>query len=404
MSASLLRLLLFIAVLALLPSVRAFGAGSIPAYAYLHDRAFRHGDIESILSSLAKSPHHHTGGSGGLADFFSTLARTGLAAVLRGSAAQTFSKTDGNWLRDYSQAIDVAGLSKMTHDTLLILVQALGFMSFGFATREFRITPDRLGVYLPVEHIDNPKGYADAEGDARRLDPRLRPPVDPRELDIDPRNGMKMYMATEDAHWDTSTAHVRRTLCACIELGRQVHGKTKTGPRDNLRSRFGGRDDDGEGQDDEHADDGGDGHADGEDCEEMWEAFRLLGTALHTLEDLLAHIYYTLTDTPMRTPSHLSQASIIDLTAHMEEAESSTSAFTSLRELLARLPSALNPSQRADAASELKARAQGHRASSEMPRTDDARVDLAEYVPLSRDAGVSVGRPRVARRDYHGFA
>ena len=29
--------------------------------------------------------------------------------------------------------------------------------------------------------------------------------------------------------------------------------------------------------------------SDDDDCEEMWEALRLLGTALHTLEDLLAH-------------------------------------------------------------------------------------------------------------------
>jgi hypothetical protein len=30
-------------------------------------------------------------------------------------------------------------------------------MSFGFATAEFEVTPERLGVYLPVTHIDNPK-------------------------------------------------------------------------------------------------------------------------------------------------------------------------------------------------------------------------------------------------------
>lgn len=31
------------------------------------------------------------------------------------------------------------------------------FKTFGFATDEFEVTPDRLGVYLPTEHIDNPK-------------------------------------------------------------------------------------------------------------------------------------------------------------------------------------------------------------------------------------------------------
>lgn len=38
----------------------------------------------------------------------------------------------------------------MTEETLLIIIQALGFMTFGFATREFLVTPERLGVYLPV--------------------------------------------------------------------------------------------------------------------------------------------------------------------------------------------------------------------------------------------------------------
>lgn len=29
--------------------------------------------------------------------------------------------------------------------------------TFGFATEEYQVTAERLGVYLPVEHIDNPK-------------------------------------------------------------------------------------------------------------------------------------------------------------------------------------------------------------------------------------------------------
>ena len=61
---------------------------------------------------------------------------------------------------------------------------------------------------------------------------------------------MQNYMATDGRGWDTSTAHIRRTLLACIEHGR----------------RSGGREGD-----------------------DLYEAYRLLGTGLHTLEDLLAH-------------------------------------------------------------------------------------------------------------------
>lgn len=56
------------------------------------------------------------------------------------------------------------------------------------------MTKERLGTYLPTEHIDNPKGYGEGE-DPRKYDPRMRPPVDPRELEIDPQSGMKNYIA-----------------------------------------------------------------------------------------------------------------------------------------------------------------------------------------------------------------
>lgn len=73
------------------------------------------------------------------------------------------------------------------------LIMVLGFMvclfnpassrysnwsqAHGYATNEFEVTEERLGVYLPTEHIDNPKGYGEGE-DPRQYDPRLRGPVD----------------------------------------------------------------------------------------------------------------------------------------------------------------------------------------------------------------------------------
>ncbi|PBK73910.1 heterokaryon incompatibility Het-C [Armillaria solidipes] len=238
------RLLLTIAIILLvLPNVAAFGAGDIPDFSYLNEKAFRHGDIESILENLLKS----VGTGGGI---------LGFAKSVMNSEGPKFKKSDvqkvyfGNWLRDYSQAMDIAGLSKLSADTLVLVVAVLGFMTFGYATEEYELTPQRLGVYLPIEHIDNPKGYAEKEGDARQFHPALRPPVDPRELEIDERTGMKNYMATENQEWDSSTAHIRRTFTACIEYGRR---------------------------------------AGGEDGPDLWEAYRLLGTGLHTMEDLLAH-------------------------------------------------------------------------------------------------------------------
>ena len=53
----------------------------------------------------------------------------------------------GNWLRDYSQAMDVGTLKSIQADTIRILVWVLSFLSFGYATEEFEVTAERLGVY-----------------------------------------------------------------------------------------------------------------------------------------------------------------------------------------------------------------------------------------------------------------
>ena len=76
----------------------------------------------------------------------------------------------GNWLRDYSQAIDVGALKNVEAGTVRILLWVLSFMTFGLATGEFEVTEERLGCYRPEEHIDNPKDYADNEDVSLKLD------------------------------------------------------------------------------------------------------------------------------------------------------------------------------------------------------------------------------------------
>ncbi|KAJ3526948.1 hypothetical protein NM688_g8193 [Phlebia brevispora] len=218
----------------------------------MEGRAFRHGDIEDTLAELVKK----------VAGGFALTSLIGKGSKFGGLDIKRVYF--GNWLRDYSQAVDVAGLQKLPLQTIINLVMVLGFLANGYATHEFEVTEERLGVYLPTEHIDNPKGYPN---DARNYHPKLRPPVDvsagsciqiwssdveqPRELEIDPRTGMKNYIANENGSWDTSKALVRRTLERCIHLGRQHRAS-------------------GQKQDE-------------------YEAYRLLGQALHTLEDFAAH-------------------------------------------------------------------------------------------------------------------
>jgi len=145
-------------------SVSAFGAGNIASTSKIEGKNWRHGDIEDVLKSVTFLHGHK-------------WTTTMMKRVYF-----------GNWLRDYSQAIDVGTLKGVPEETIRILVWILAFMSFGYATSEFEVTSERLGTYRPEEHIDNPRDYAGNE-DARRFDSRLRPPVDPTELLVDPDTG-----------------------------------------------------------------------------------------------------------------------------------------------------------------------------------------------------------------------
>lgn len=215
---------------------------------------WRHGDIEDTLLTLVMS---------------------------RAAGGRKFKDLDvkrvyfGNWLRDYSQAVDVGTVKSVSAEAIRILLWVLGFLSFGYGTKEFEVTRDRLGCYRyetdrrtlmqestangvphrPEEHIDNPKDYAD-NIDARQYDRRLRGPVDERrELAIDPRTGLKMYIASEDQGITTSAGLVRNLFGRAIDLGRSF---ARTGNKD-----------------------------------EWYEALRLLGTGCHCLEDFPAHSNYT---------------------------------------------------------------------------------------------------------------
>ncbi|KAJ6036676.1 hypothetical protein N7540_000955 [Penicillium herquei] len=224
---------LLLCVLVLLPQAHAFGAGNIASISAIEGKNWRHGDIEDVLKTIAFISGHK---------WTSTMIKRVYF---------------GNWLRDYSQAMDVGTLKNLQAETIRILVWVLSFLTFGYATGEFEVTSERLGVYRPEEHIDNPKDYADNE-DARKYDERLRGPVRQVELDIDMETGMKNYIANERGDWATSSAFVKYSLGRSIHYGRMyTHGGDRKGNEEDL-------------------------------C----EALRCLGQGLHTLEDFAAHTNY----------------------------------------------------------------------------------------------------------------
>lgn len=113
-----LALSIFI-ILAISGQAYGFGAGNIASISKIEGQNWRHGDIEDALLTLF-------------------LARV--------AGGRKFSKLDvkrvyfGNWLRDYSQAVDVGTVKHVSAEAIRILIWVLGFMSFGY-------------VLLSVKHI-----------------------------------------------------------------------------------------------------------------------------------------------------------------------------------------------------------------------------------------------------------
>ncbi|KAH8174526.1 heterokaryon incompatibility protein het-C domain-containing protein [Sarocladium implicatum] len=211
----------------------AFGAGNIASISKVEGQNWRHGDIEDTLLTLA---------------------------MAKGLGGKKFNKIMvsrvyfGNWLRDYSQAIDVGTVKSVSAEAIRLLLCVLGFLSFGYGSGEFEVTAERLGCYRPEDHIDNPKDYAENQ-DARQYDRRLRGPIDERrELSVDPRSGMKNYIANEEVGIQTSAAHVRDLFGRSIDLARRYKDRNNKN--------------------------------------DLYESLRLMGTGLHCLEDFFAHSNY----------------------------------------------------------------------------------------------------------------
>ncbi|RKF56412.1 putative heterokaryon incompatibility protein het-c protein [Golovinomyces cichoracearum] len=237
----------FLVLFLLPPSAVAFGAGNIPSVSLIEGKNFRHGDIEDMLKTVACIKGHK----------WTSLM---IKRVYFGRSQLEFwdSYSSFSLRLLLAQAVDVGSLKGVSAPTIRILVWVLSFLSFGYATKEFEVTDERLGVYRPEEHIDNPKGYADNK-DARKYDQRLRGPIQEAELQIDPYTGMKNYIANENGNWATSSGYVKFSFARSIHFGRLY----TSGAGDTRGAES-----------------------------DLCEALRCLGQGLHCLEDFGAHSNY----------------------------------------------------------------------------------------------------------------
>ncbi|POS82860.1 hypothetical protein EPUL_003633 [Erysiphe pulchra] len=242
----------------ILPSpTDAFGAGNIPSVSSIEGKNFRHGDIEDMLKTIACIRGHRWTSLMIKRVYFGCETSCFMYAI---TEILFGLKTPFYIILTIliAQAVDVGSLKGVSAGAIRILVWVLSFLSFGYATNEFEVTEERLGVYRPEEHIDNPKDYAD-NIDARTYDQRLRGPVEEAELAIDINTGMKNYIANESGGWATSSGYIRFSFTRSIHYGRLYTS--------------------------------GVGDSNGRESD-LCEALRCLGQGLHCLEDFGAHSNY----------------------------------------------------------------------------------------------------------------
>ena len=92
----------------------AFGAGNIASVSNVEGVNFRHGDIEDTLLTLVSSYAYAKGAKSSKIDVKRVYF--------------------GNWLRDYSQAVDVGTTKHVSAEAIRILLWVLGFLTFGYGT------------------------------------------------------------------------------------------------------------------------------------------------------------------------------------------------------------------------------------------------------------------------------
>jgi hypothetical protein len=136
----------------------------------------------------------------------------------------------GNWLRDFSQVLDPKivrppNLPKdigryLSRDALTKLIALKAEVEFGEKPEDrkiFTVTPQILGVYRPVEHIDNPTNNDPTAKDPRNIDPDFDPLPTHESLGVDPATSMKHYIVA-------SREYMRSQMHKAAAAGRTPEG------------------------------------------------------------------------------------------------------------------------------------------------------------------------------------
>ncbi len=148
----------------------------------------------------------------------------------------------GNWLRDYSQVVDPkitrgadmpkkfpATLSREAWTRLVDVLAAKKFIDLRMLyPNEMKVTPRKLGVYRPTEHIDNPLVIDPPFPDPKVRDPDFEAWVTPGDpsLDAELATSMKRYIGNAVGYMEQElrlAMQQRRTLDGLRSFGAALH-------------------------------------------------------------------------------------------------------------------------------------------------------------------------------------
>ena len=162
------------------------------------------GDIEQFGAGLGEHHHDRPTESFGHQSIEASLAGTLPIFDAEDVLRQIYF---GNWLRDFSQVLDPAivrkpgvpkdfprAISREKLTQLVDLFAELEFVKKPEDKKLFHVTESLLGVYRPVEHIDNPTNNAPDAPDPQSIDKDFQPRATKEYVSVDPATSMKRYI------------------------------------------------------------------------------------------------------------------------------------------------------------------------------------------------------------------
>lgn len=128
----------------------------------------------------------------------------------------------GDLLRDLSQLNDIGLRKKLKESQIVRSVQMLVEKEYGYKDQEYRVTAERLLIYRPEEHVDNPV-YIAQSGTHQDVDSRFRGDLSPEELAISPTTSEKNYIlptvdGANQPSFMTILTHFRNSLTRAAKL------------------------------------------------------------------------------------------------------------------------------------------------------------------------------------------